>query len=629
MQKNRFKLFSLITLVFFQTLNSQNLKEDPNLQAAYQAQSALNLEVAKKLFDSVSYNIYATKKNRCDALRSSAVIYWKHYKDYKKAKEHLLIADSIGDYRSETWLTYLRVEAEAGHYSKALLAGEKAMYLSVSKADKNYARYQYSKVILEQSIIQVEKDQPVDLELLNSAAILLEDVLKTNPTNVNAADILLGISLLQNDPAKAMIAWLAYYRFSTAESAYAYLEPTAKQLEQLFKLWETRALKPEEQIALVEALGASRFHNYAKILVKRFNLKESKALLYDAYTKDIEKITNEYYRLASIGEADFGIFINSFDSKNEALYALLTDASAAAYSLDNFRDLIRPQFGAFLLISSSSASSQRGLVFGHIVNERMRMVEQYGHNADFAFTELDMMVSNGYPSWFWENGGAGGYALRGGFLRIKPLFNFLAINAWENSTDVVKRSKIEKEINDNLFVSNLDTDIKVIRALLSKKINLDALDALYNRLVNEGLKGLELQLKFIEQYELYRDNATMFAHEGRHSIDRVVLGQENYRALGSKVIEYRGRLSQIAFSKSPKIELANMLSSVSSTPTGQSNKMILDVFNNWIKTHSNEIKGYNINQLPLANLYKLTDTQIISCIQNVDPFFIEYQKQKN
>ena len=76
-------------------------------------------------------------------------------------------------------------------------------------------------------------------------------------------------------------------------------------------------------------------------------------------------------------------------------------------------------------------------------------------------------------------------------------------------------------------------------------------------LVQQGYEGVTLQLKFIECYDLYRDNATMFAHEGRHSLDRIVL-QGEYSSLGTATIEYRARLSQIVFSESPKLELANM-----------------------------------------------------------------------
>ena len=158
--------------------------------------------------------------------------------------------------------------------------------------------------------------------------------------------------------------------------------------------------------------------------------------------------------------------------------------------LDNFRDLLREKFGTVLIVSSSSASRQVGLVFGHIVNERIRNIEQYDHSADFTFTELDMMISNGYPSWFWEDRGAGGYALRGGFLRIKTMFKYLAISAWEKVTDSVKRQKIEQSIQANLLESDLQTDIKVIRAAVAKKIELDALEsALSARLKQKNLHG--------------------------------------------------------------------------------------------------------------------------------------------
>jgi len=630
MQKNATNLLLFVSVILLlQSLHAQNLKKDPNLQAAYQAQGALKLDDAKRLFDSVSNNLQATKKDRCEALRALAIIHWKHYKDYNESKASLILADSIGDYKSETWLNMMRIEVGAKHYTKALKAGQKAIQLSQSEADKNYGKYKYCKVILDQAIAQLDANTPMDIKLLDEAAKILQDVLKTNPTNVNAADILFGIALLQNDGAKAMRSWLAYNRFSNADTAYDYLKPAAKRLDEMLSKWEVSDLTSNEQIALIEAIAASRFYRYARVLAKRFNLKSHDILDYAAYIEAIETMTNEYYRQVSIGNTDSGDFLRTIRTKNETLYKQIADKDAEVFSPESFRTLVRSKFGSVFLISNSSASRQVGLVLGHIVNERIRNIEQYGHKADFSFTELDMMVSNGYPSWFWENGGAGGYALRDGFLRIKTLFKFLPINAWERITDSVKRDKIVTEIKNNLLNSDLTTNIKVIRASLSKKINLDALDALYNTLVAQGLNGLELQLKFIEQYEFYRDSGTMFAHEGRHSIDRIVLGQEEYRALGSQVIEYRGRLSQIAFSPSPKLELANMLSSVSSTPTGQSNKMILDVFEAWITTHSNEIKGYNANQLPLANLYKLTDAQIITCVQAVDPFYIEYQRLKD
>ncbi len=618
-------VFILLILINTSTTVAQNVKEDPNLQAAFQAHGALKLTEAKSYFETVAQNREASKKDRCEALRQLALLEWKHYRNYNTSINLLKQADSIGDYKSETHLVLLRVEEESKNFEKALIAGDKAIELAKSKGDKNYSKYKFSKVVLSHATSQFLANNPINNQLVTKAKLLLEEVLNTNPTNVNAADVLFGLSLLQKDGANALKSWLAYYRFNTPESAYKYLQPTAIKLNRLLNKWNSETLTNSEETELIKAIGSSRFYKYVNILAKHFNSKATPIIEYANYMKDMEALTNNYYRLVSIDKADSGDFLNSIRLKNEAFYNTITSDSDTPFEPNNFRDLLREKFGTVLIVSSSSASRQVGLVFGHIVNERIRNIEQYGHSADFTFTELDMMISNGYPSWFWEDRGAGGYALRGGFLRIKTMFKYLAISAWEKVTDSVKRQKIEQSIQANLLESDLQTDIKVIRAAVAKKIELDALDALYKKLVSKGYNGIELQLKFIEQYELYRDNATMFAHEGRHSIDRVVLGDQ-YRALGSKLIEYRGRLSQIAFSESPKLELANMLSGVSSTPTGQSNKMIIDVIENWIINNVKSITDYNTKQLPLAQIYKLTDAQIISAIQAVDPFYIDFIK---
>ncbi|EDP70864.1 hypothetical protein FBALC1_08893 [Flavobacteriales bacterium ALC-1] len=617
-----------------QVLYSQTSKEDPNLQAAFQAQGSLKLLDAKQLFQKVVINPKATKKDQCEALRELAIIEWKFYNKYKEAKALLHKADSIGDYRSETWLKLLRVEAESNNYAKAIEAGQKAIILSESKADKNYSKYKFCKAILDEAISQVNTDKSHDISKLSEAGLILKEVLYTNPTHVNAANILLGISLLLKDGDTAMKTWLSYNRFTNVNSAYAYLKPAAEQLNQILPNWNNSPLTTSEQEQIIEGLGKSRFYEYARVLAKLFKLKEAETssntkhiVAYANYINDVKSLTNTYYRLVSTENNSSEDFINALRSKNRLLFKQLTlnEKQQDTFSTRTFRDSIRSKFGSMYLISTSSASRTTGLVLGHIVNERIRNIEQYGHNADFTFTELDKMVSNGYPSWFWENRGAGGYALRGGFLRIKSMFNYLAIDAWERVTDTVKRSKIEKSIEDNLFASDLNTDIKIIRSAVAKKIELDALDTLYKRLVADGFEGISLQLKFIEQYELYRDNATMFAHEGRHSIDRVVLG-DGYRALGSAKIEYRGRLSQIAFSASPKLELSNMLNGIGSSPTGQSNKMILDVIETFINANKGNIPNFETSMQPIAQIYKLTDAQIINCIKNADPFYLAYSK---
>ena len=299
----------------------------------------------------------------------------------------------------------------------------------------------------------------------------------------------------------------------------------------------------------------------------------------------------------------------------------LAKSKSHSYSLPVFRELIREKYGTALMIAATSSSKITGLIMGQIVNERIRNVEQYGRSADFNFTELDMMVSNGYPSWFWEDRGAGGFAIQDGFLRVKTMFKYLGIEAWTKVSDPIRNEKIKDKINSNLLTSNGLSDRSNVLSGLAKKLNLDALNQLYSSLKEKGLTGIELQLKFIETYDSLRDNATMFAHEGRHSLDRIFL-EDEHQNQGIVMTEYRGRLSQIAFSDSPKLELANMVNGIGAHGAGKSNQMIVDVLEDWIKSNSKLIQGFNKNMLPISQAYLLTDDQIRTCFREVDPFYI-------
>lgn len=607
------------------TLSSQNAKEHPDLLAAYQAEGSLQLETSRSLFEKVASNPSASKEDQCKALRALAIQDWKFYNNYNGAIDRLHLADSIGDYASETWLKRTRIEEEAKQFSKAMEAAQKAISLSASEADKTYAQYKYARVILNQALSQIQTNEPFNKALLTEAVQILQDVLDKNPTHVNAADTLLGLALVINDGNTSLKAWLSYYRFTNAESAYAYLKTAAKTLEQILPIWNKRSLNQLEQTTLIHVLAESRFYNYANALAKTFNLTKQtniqNIVAYADYVNEVETLTNTYYRQATTEGINSDTYIETLVSKSEKLYDQLeTKTKTDTFSFQNFRSLIREDYGAVLMLGSTSASNIMGLIYGHIVNERERTVEQYGHQADFTFTELDMIVSNGYPSWFWEDRGAGGFAIPGGFLRIKTMFKHLGISAWEQVTDPIKRSKAESNIQDNLLASTANSEVSAILPALAKKLELDALDALYNDLINQGYKDVELQLKFIEAYDDLRDNATMFAHEGRHSLDRVVLG-DDYRSLGAATIEYRGRLSQIAFSESPKLEVANMLNGVGTTNNGIANQMIVDVFDNWIKENKQLVNTFDKGKLPITQLYKLTDEQIRQCIKWVDPFY--------
>jgi hypothetical protein len=80
---------------------------------------------------------------------------------------------------------------------------------------------------------------------------------------------------------------------------------------------------------------------------------------------------------------------------------------------------------------------------------------------------------------------------------------------------------------------------------------------IYDRLKSEGLDGEALCLVFLN--EMTRDQAErlIYAHEGRHSIDKRYFPNV-YRSWGAEEQEFRAKLSEITFALDPKLSFANI-----------------------------------------------------------------------
>ena len=69
-----------------------------------------------------------------------------------------------------------------------------------------------------------------------------------------------------------------------------------------------------------------------------------------------------------------------------------------------------------------------------------------------------------------------------------------------------------------------------------------------------------------------------------------------------------------------------MINGISTTNNGKANQMIVDVFEKCITTNKKNIGGFDTNKRPISQIYKLTNYQIKSCVQEADPFYINYRK---
>ena len=257
------------------------------------------------------------------------------------------------------------------------------------------------------------------------------------------------------------------------------------------------------------------------------------------------------------------------------------------------------------------------LALGHIVNQEKARVEQYGYKPEFTYTQIDMMVSNGFSSWFWENKAIGGWATDKEIIRVREVYLSGPIQAWKMLTDSLERRKTKKVINE--FLGNLNENQIEVAKGLAAKLKFDAVRALYQDLASKGLSGKDLKLAFLSKYEQYRTEASLLAHEGRHSIDQKYMPVA-FEAWSNEIREFRGKLSQIIFAPEPRLELPGMLTSISGDSGHiKANKRIVAVAIDWIKENKEHISGYTDKKSAFAQMYLLNNRQIRECYKQADP----------
>ena len=83
------------------------------------------------------------------------------------------------------------------------------------------------------------------------------------------------------------------------------------------------------------------------------------------------------------------------------------------------------------MINLGRTAGYYDLHMGHSVVDQRREVEQYGRKADVRFVQLDHIVSNGFQSWAWEDGGQhGGWGGSTLIVQIRSVYVEEPLNIW-------------------------------------------------------------------------------------------------------------------------------------------------------------------------------------------------------
>ncbi len=612
----------LFLLFLFQTYSLVNGQEN-TIESSDAAYDHFNLRKSRAILESILYTDTIQSEQRCKVLRRLAHQDWKYHQNYALAKERLLQADSIGSGKYETWMLSSRIERESQHFNEALYAALRARAFAQSESEVNKANTEYANGVYTSAVNQLTKGGTIDTSLLTRTTKLLTKVLETDTGLPAPSKLLLGIALLNNDGDNVLKAWQSYFQIQNIRQVTPYLKTSAKKLNQVCKNWSGNKLSVSNQEVLIDALSSSRFYEFIPAFVKKNgnessnNSKTRDAIVYAQFLKEVEKETNEYYRLIAIKKEDETTYIAWLTNKRKELWNRLSLTAQNKYSEDDFLKETEVHFGARGFTGGTGNYNGYVLALGHIVNQEKAKVEQYGYKPEFTYTQIDMMVSNGFSSWFWESKAIGGWASSNEMIRVREVYLSGPINAWKMVTDSIERRKTEKTINE--FFGNPSENQLLATKGLAAKLKFDAINDLYKGLASKGLSGKDLKLAFLSKYEQYRTEASLLAHEGRHSIDQKYMPEE-FENWSNEIREFRGKLSQIVFAPEPRLELPGMITSITGDNGHiKANKKIVDVAIEWIKENKEDISGYSDNKSAFSQLYLLTNNQLKECYRQADP----------
>ncbi len=609
------------------------LRADPpaNIDVAAKRFLSLDLKGTEKVLQRILAAPDGTPESKAEALIMQARITWKFHQEPEQARDLLGRAAALKAKEYEVHAMLSRVERESGRFEQALEAAGRVIELAASQRQWIDARSLWAQAVWEQAREGIEKDQPVDTHLVEQGVAALKAVLRKAPGYSGPSRTLLALALLAEDGEAAWLAWKSYFNVAADDRPEGILAGPYDLLGDVLPHWRDRRPNRQEGLMLIRGLGDSRFYGYGR-LVRQLFFKDDPfddapdvrdRLLYADTIDAFRAIADEYYRMLALGQKDEVAFENSLLDEAERLWlALSFEGERPGFSFEDFCMEMKSRFGAHIILGGTGNYRGKVLIMGHLVDRQTRTVEQYGYQSEFSHLRYDMMVSNGYSSWFWDGRAAiGGWASANEMASIGAGSTGKFYRMWWQVTDGAKRTKTERYIADRLEPEEHAVRQSISAPLygLSRRMQLAATQVMIDELRGSGLEGEALALAFVRRYGQFQVGKNIFAHEGRHSIDQTFFANDWRRWSGVEK-EFRAKRSEIVFSSDPYLALADLLAqSVSRSEHGQANLKIRKVLVKWMKAHRDEIEGVEAAKPLLVQAHLLTADQIRRCFTEADP----------
>ncbi len=601
-----------------------------SVEAAETAYFRFDLAQASAIYEHVWADRDSTDRDRAKAGSQLARFAVLFEQDIGRARKLLSGAEEIEGERVSALLTLARIEREHGDYARALAAAERAAASSGTPIERVEADTEFAWAVLESAsaaILRGEVDK-VDHELLSDAFGRIRSVLDVRPGVLDPSLVGLELALILGKGSAVLDAWNSYFHVAPGTVPTGVLERPGLTLARLTPDWNGEMPAQGTRTELVQALAGSRMFRSAALLASLGHATDTPPdpgirdiLAYTDYLAAIDRITSAFYRASAAGAGDSTRYRGDLEREAAALWPRLHwPQEPPQFSSSAFAAELGRRFGT--QIELKTANGHFGLHMGHRVIDEDYQVEQYGQKATLNFIALDLMVSNGYSSWFWDGrANVGGWADNPVITQIRPAYAGAGVENWERITDPKLRTEAEEEIARHAAM-----DLELARKDpagylpgLALRVGFEATERVRAELEAGGLEGADLRLAFIAEVERIDFESSIIAHEGRHAIDARQAGN-SLRSSATK--EYRAKLSEIAFSSAPFLAIDNGILSRNigdGTAHGTANQRIMEGLVQWMERHRTTIDGLDSSLPLLPQLDLLSDDQLREAFRSLDP----------
>jgi len=520
-----------------------------------------------------------------------------------------------------------------GSHAAARAAALRAVDLAPSPVEREQGTVALAEAViapllavrLQRTVSEAAPDEAALRDVLTRLAIAVREA----PGRLEAARLLVRAGALAEDGPAMLEGWRSYYLVGTGDTASGPLANARRILTALLApggaAWSPGAAARAD---LVHALADSRFFDAAAALAlvpdrsgATLASRDPRAAEVVAYAECVEataRATNEFYRQSALGHPDKDAWRRSLDTAAQRLWPRLAwGGQVPAFDSVRLVTELDRRFGA--LVNLGRTAGYDDLHMGHRVVDDPRTVRQYGHEAQVRYVSLDAIVSNGFQSWAWDGRAAhGGWASESLIVQIRPGYAENGIEAWRRVTDSTAVRRLAAEIAQD-SAADLErgtTDSAGYFPSVAKRLARDGRRALLDSLRAAGLSGPGLEAAFERELANSLLESSIFAHEGRHAIDRN-LGLR----LDSDEREYRAKLSEVALAPRPRLALGGIVSANigDRTAHGQANARIMQGLIDWMRAHAGEIDGLDPSRPLLPQLPLLGNAQLRRAFASLDP----------